>query len=168
MVKKILSHLGEFKKDSLLTPLCVSGETVLEVLIPLMMAAIIDNGLNTGNMKYVFGVGLVMLAMAMASLACGVLAGRYASRASTGLARNLRKAMYDNIQEFSFANIDKFSTAGLITRLTTDVTNIQNAYQMIIRMCVRSPLMMIFSMIMCVYLSPKLSVIFLVKFFLVA
>ncbi len=162
MVKKILSHVGEFKKDSLLTPLCVSGETVLEVLIPLMMAAIIDNGLNTGNMKYVFGVGLVMLAMAMASLACGVLAGRYASRASTGLARNLRKAMYDNIQEFSFANIDKFSTAGLITRLTTDVTNIQNAYQMIIRMCVRSPLMMIFSMIMCVYLSPKLSVIFLV------
>ena len=85
MVKKILSHVGEFKKDSLLTPLCVSGETVLEVLIPLMMAAIIDNGLNTGNMKYVFGVGLVMLAMAMASLACGVLAGRYASRASTGL-----------------------------------------------------------------------------------
>ena len=162
MVKKLLGYVGEFKKDSLLTPLYVSGETVLEVLIPLMMAAIIDNGLNTGNMKYVFGVGIVMLAMAMASLVCGVLAGRYASRASTGLARNLRKAMYDNIQDFSFANIDKFSTAGLITRLTTDVTNIQNAYQMIIRMCVRSPLMMIFSMIMCVYLSPRLSVIFLV------
>lgn len=162
MVKKLLSHVGEFKRDSLLTPLYVSGETVLEVLIPLMMAAIIDNGLNTGDMKYVFGVGVVMLVMAMFSLVCGVLAGRYASRASTGLARNLRKAMYDNIQEFSFANIDKFSTAGLITRLTTDVTNIQNAYQMIIRMCVRSPLMMIFSMLMCVYLSPRLSVIFLV------
>lgn len=161
MVKKLLGYVGEFKKDSLLTPLYVSGETVLEVLIPLMMAAIIDHGLNKGNMKYVFGVGAVMLAMAMLSLICGVLSGRHASRASTGLARNLRKAMYDNIQDFSFANIDKFSTAGLITRLTTDVTNIQNAYQMVIRMCVRSPLMMVFSMVMCVYLSPRLSLIFL-------
>lgn len=103
MVKKLLRHVGEFKKDSLLTPLYVSGETVLEVLIPLMMAAIIDNGLDTGNMRYVFGVGVVMLVMAMASLVCGALAGRHASRASTGLARNLRKAMYDNIQEFSIS-----------------------------------------------------------------
>ena len=160
MVKKLLSHVGEFKRDSLLAPLFVSGETILEVLIPFMMSSIIDDGLNTGNMGYVYKTGALMLVMAMLSLACGILAGRYASKASTGVARNLRKAMYDNIQEFSFANIDKFSTAGLITRLTTDVTNVQNAYQMVIRMCVRSPLMMVFSMIMCIYLNPELSMIF--------
>ncbi len=160
MVKMLLSQVKEFKRDSLLAPLFVGGETVLEVLIPFMMSSIIDNGLNTGNMSYVYRTGALMLVMAMLSLVCGILAGRYASRASAGFARNLRKAMYDNIQEFSFANIDKFSTAGLITRLTTDVTNVQNAYQMVIRMCVRSPLMMVFSMIMCFYLNPELSMIF--------
>lgn len=132
----------------------------MEVLIPLMMASIIDNGLEKGNMGHVVLMGISMLFMAACSLACGVLAGKNAAFASTGLAKNLRQAMYENIQEYSFANIDKYSTAGLVTRLTTDVTNIQNSYQMVLRMCVRAPIMLVCALFMSFAISGQLSLVF--------
>lgn len=125
-------------------------EVILEVLLPMLMAKVIDNGVEAGNMNYVVKMGLLMLAVAMLSLAAGTLSGVFAARASMGFGKNLRKAMYDNIQDFSFQNIDHFSTAGLVTRMTTDVTNVQNAYQMLIRMFVRAPIMMISALVMCV------------------
>jgi len=161
MLKKLMSYVGEFKKDSIITSIFVALEVVMEVLIPFLMSMIIDKGVGKGNVKYVCIVGIVMLLASFLSLSFGVLNGKYAARASSGFARNLRKAIYYNIQEYSFSNIDKYSTAGLITRLTTDVTNVQNAYQMIIRMFVRAPFMMIFAMAMTFYINSKLALVFL-------
>lgn len=161
MIKKIAGYIGEFKRDSIITPIFVALEVAMEVIIPLLMAKIIDNGLGKNDIKYVATVGVMMVAASFLSLTFGILAGRYGASASTGFARNLRRAMYYNIQDYSFSNIDKFSTAGLITRLTTDVTNVQNAFQMIIRMFARAPIMLISAMIMCFYINAKLSLIFL-------
>ena len=161
MLKTLLNELKEYKRDSLKSPLYMAGEVIMEIIIPLLMAAIIDKGVENENIKMVLFIGISMLVIASLSLTFGVLSGKYAASASAGFAKNLRKAMFDNIQEFSFSNIDKFSTAGLITRLTTDVTNVQNSYQMIIRTCVRAPLMLIGAMAMAFSISPKLSCVFL-------
>lgn len=161
MIKKLSSYIGEFKKDSILTPLYITLEVIMEVSIPLLMASIIDKGVEKGDIKYVAIVGVIMILTAFLSLSFGVLAGKYGASASTGFARNLRKAMYYNIQNFSFSNIDKYSTAGLVTRLTTDVTNLQNSFQMIIRMFARAPIMLISAMIMSFYINAKLALIFL-------
>lgn len=162
MIKKLLEHVGEFKRDSILTPVFIILEAFMEVLIPLLMAAIIDNGVEKGDIKYVVLVGLCMLGIAFLSLSFGAIAGKTAANASTGFARNIRKAMYYNIQNFSFSNIDKYSTAGLVTRLTTDVTNVQNAYQMIIRMFIRAPFMLISAVGMSLFINARLTVIFLI------
>lgn len=161
MLKTLLNEVKEYKKDSLKAPLYMVGEVAMEIIIPLLMAAIIDKGVENENIKMVLFIGISMFVIASLSLTFGVLSGKYAASASAGFAKNLRKAMFDNIQEFSFSNIDKFSTAGLITRLTTDVTNVQNSYQMIIRACVRAPLMLIGAMAMAFSISPKLSCVFL-------
>lgn len=161
MIKKISSYVREFKKDSILTPIFIALEVVMEVIIPLLMAWILDKGVGNGDIKYVVTIGIVMIIAATLSLSFGAIAGKLAARASTGLARNLRKGMFYKIQDYSFSNIDKFSTAGLVTRLTTDVTNVQNAYQMILRMFVRAPLTLICAMVMCFYINVKLSLIFL-------
>ena len=162
MIKKLSVYVGEFKKEALLSPICIAIEVIMEVILPVLMAAVIDNGVNVGDMNYVVKMGLLMIVVAFISLAGGALCGKYAAVASSGFARNLRKALFEKIQEFSFANIDKFSTAGLVTRMTTDVTNVQQSFQMIIRICVRSPIMLIFSLIMCLKLAPEVSWIFLV------
>ncbi len=162
MIKKLAAYIGEFKKETILSPICIAVEVIMEVILPMLMALVIDNGVNAGNMNYVVKMGLLMLVVAMASLAGGALCGKYAAIASNGFARNLRKAMFGKIQNFSFANIDKFSTAGLVTRMTTDVTNVQQAFQMMIRICVRAPFMLIFSLIMTLKLAPQISWIFLV------
>lgn len=161
MVKRLMQEIKEYKKVSILAPMFIIFESILETIIPLMMASIIDKGVEKGNMHHVYYMGVAMLVVAMCSLTCGILAGKYAAEASTGFAKNLRKAMFANIQTFSFSNIDKFSTAGLITRMTTDVTNVQNAYQMIIRMCMRAPMMLITAMVMAFIINVKLSLIFL-------
>lgn len=161
MIKKLTAYIGEYKKDTWMSPVSVTLEVILEVLLPVLMASVIDHGVEAGDMKYVIRMGAVMLVVAMLSLMAGTMSGVFAARASMGFGRNLRKAMYDNIQDFAFHNIDKFSTAGLVTRMTTDVTNIQNAFQMIIRMLVRAPIMMISALFMCVTISPRLSLIFL-------
>ena len=161
MIRKLASYIGEFKKASILTPLFIILEAICEVIIPFLMAAIIDNGINNSDMGYIAKIGVLMLVISMLSLFCGALAAKYGANASAGFARNLRSAMFENIQEFSFENIDKFSTAGLVTRLTTDITNVQNAYQMILRMCVRAPLMLVFAMIMSVLINKTLSLVFL-------
>lgn len=160
MIKKLLSYVKEFKRDSIVTPVYIALEVAMEIAIPLLMGWIIDNGVEKGNMKYVLTIGAIMVVVSIFSLAFGVLAGKYAARASAGFARNLRKGMYDKIQSYSFSNIDKFSTAGLVTRLTTDVTNVQNAYQMALRMFARPPLMMISALVMSFYLNAKLALIF--------
>lgn len=139
MLKTLGAHIKEFKKDSILTPVFMILEVIMETIIPFMMASIIDDGVEAGNLNHIFLMGSLMVITALISLWTGVMGGKYGARASTGFARNLRKAMFENIQTFSFSNIDKFSTSGLVTRLTTDVTNIQNAYQMILRMCMRAP-----------------------------
>ena len=161
MLKKLLAYVGEYKKVSLLSPLFIAVEVMVEILIPFLMAFIIDDGLNKGNMKHIYFIGLITLIIAMISLSTGFAAGRCAAKASSGFAKNIRKAVFYKIQNFSFTNIDKFSTAGLITRFTTDIANIQNSYQMILRLLVRAPLMLIFATMMTVYISPELSVIFL-------
>ena len=162
MIKKLMSYIGEFKRDTILSPIFVTLEVFLEVLLPTLMALVIDNGVETGDMNYVMKMGLIMLVVAMLSLAAGTLSGVFAAKASMGFGRNLRRGMFDNIQDFAFRNIDHFSTAGLVTRMTTDVTNVQNAYQMLIRMFVRAPIMMISALIMCVRINAKISLIFLV------
>lgn len=156
-----MAQIKQYKKDTILTPIFTALEVLFEVIIPLITAKIIDDGISAGNMSAVVKYGVIMIIVAFLSLACGVLAGKYAATASTGFACNLRHAMYDNIQRFSFSNIDKFSTAGLITRMTTDVTNIQNAFQMVIRIAVRAPFTLICSLIMCVAINGRLSIIFL-------
>ena len=162
MIKKLAAYIGEFKKETLLSPICIAVEVIMEVIMPMLMALVIDNGVNVGDMNYVIKMGLLMLVVAFISLAGGALCGKYAAVASTGFSRNLRKAMFAKIQDFSFANIDKFSTAGLVTRMTADITNVQMAFQMIIRICVRAPFMLIFSLFMCLKLAPQVSWIFLV------
>lgn len=162
MLKILSSQIKDFKKDSILTPVFMILEVIMETIIPLLMAFIIDKGVNTGNMKHIYFIGIFMVLAAIASLTFGILGGKYGARASAGFARNLRKAMYTNIQTFSFSNIDKFSTSGLVTRLTTDVTNLQNAYQMILRMCMRAPSTLICAMAMSFFISPKLASIYLV------
>ncbi|KIL09327.1 ABC transporter [Clostridium botulinum] len=161
MVKKITSFIREYKKESILTPIFIALEVIMEMIIPLLMAMIIDRGIEKGNIKEVFIIGAIMLIIAFLSLSFGAIAGKLASKASSGLAKNLRQEMYYNIQNYSFSNIDKYSTAGLVTRLTTDVTNVQNAFQMIIRMCVRAPFTLISAMIICFYINAKLALIFL-------
>ena len=162
MLSTLLGQIKEYKKDTILTPIFTALEVFMEVLIPFIIASLIDKGIEAGNMQNVLLYGSMMLVLAMLSLLFGVLAGRYAAKASSGFAYNLRNSMYENIQTFSFSNIDKFSTAGLITRMTTDVTNVQNAFQMIIRIAVRAPLMLICSVIMCCVISVELSSVFLV------
>ena len=162
MVKTILKQVKEFKKDSILTPIFMILEVILETLIPLFMAAIIDNGVEKGDMNYIYKVGAIMVGLAVLGLITGMLGGKYGASASTGLARNLRRAMFENIQSYSFSNIDKFSTAGLVTRLTTDVTNVQNAYQMILRMCARAPFSMICAMVMAFLINVKLASVYLI------
>lgn len=156
-----MAQIKQYKKDTILTPIFTALEVLFEVIIPLITAKIIDDGISAGNMSAVVKYGIIMIIVAFLSLGSGVLAGKYAATASTGFACNLRHAMYDNIQRFSFSNIDKFSTAGLITRMTTDVTNIQNAFQMVIRIAVRAPFTLICSLIMCVAINGRLSIIFL-------
>lgn len=162
MIKTLAKCIGKYKKESIRTPIFTAVEVFLEILIPFITASIIDKGIQAGDMRKVGIYGGIMLVIAFLSLFCGIQAGKYAAAASTGFACNLREKMYENIQTFSFSNIDKFSTAGLVTRMTTDVTNVQNAYQMIIRIAVRAPLMMICSITMCVIISPRLSLIFFV------
>ena len=161
MIRTLLAQVKQYKAASVLAPLFTAGEVLMEVLIPFITAAIIDKGIEAGNLNEVYFYGILMLVIAFLSLACGALAGRYAAKASSGLACNLRDGMYEKVQGFAFSNIDKFSTAGLVTRMTTDVTNVQNAYQMILRIAVRAPLMLICSMCMCFFISTKLSMIFL-------
>lgn len=161
MIKTLIKYVGEYKKDSIKTPIYMIFEVLFEILIPFVTASIIDKGIQAGDMGKVCMYGGIMLILAFASLFCGIQAGKYAASASTGFACNLREGIYENIQNFAFSNIDKYSTAGLITRMTTDVTNVQNAYQMCLRIAVRAPLMMICSMIMCFIINPTLSMIFL-------
>lgn len=166
MLKTLGAQVKEFKKDSFLTPVFMIGEVIMETIIPLLMASIIDGGVmadeGRGDMGHIYLIGFLMILTALASLTLGIMGGKYGSRASAGFARNLRKAMYENIQTFSFSNIDKFSTSGLVTRLTTDVTNMQNAYQMILRMCMRAPASLICAMAMSFFISPKLASVYLV------
>ena len=161
MIKTLLSQVKEYKKDSIITPIFMMLEVIMEIIIPTLMATIIDKGVEQGNMKNVLMIGGCMVLIAMLSLSFGILGGKYGASASTGFAKNLRKSMYENIQNFSFANIDKYSTAGLVTRLTTDVTNLQNSYQMILRICVRAPFMLICAMVMSFSINARLSMVFL-------
>ena len=169
MIKKLVSHLGEYKAASIKTPLFAALEAIMDVLLPTIMAFIIDQGIEKGDMNAIIRYGLLTFLVAAIALVLGVLAGKYAAEASTGFAGNLRDAMYENIQHYSFSNIDKFSTAGLVTRMTTDVTNVQNAFQMILRMCVRAPVHLVFAVFMAVVIGGPLSLVFVVAVaFLVA
>lgn len=161
MIKRLIKCVRQYKKDSILTPVFVSLEVVMEILIPLFTAMLIDNGINKGNMGAIWRFGIILVFLTLISLTLGALSGNYAAKASAGFAANLRQDMYYIVQDFSFANIDKFSTASIVTRLTTDVSNVQMAYQIIIRIAVRSPIMMVLSVIMAFRLSPELSMIFL-------
>lgn len=160
MYKKVLSCVGNYKKYAILTPVTIIGEVVMEVLIPTVMALIIDNGIRQGDIGYVVKMGLVMMLMAAVSLCFGAISGRFAAVAGMGFSKNLRSRLFRKVQSFSFANVDKFSTASLVTRLTTDVTNTQNAFMMVIRMAFRAPIMLIFAIIMTVKINAKLSLIF--------
>ena len=161
MIKTLGKQLKEFRKDSILTPCFMIIEVIMEMVIPLMMASIIDKGVNVGDIYHIYKMGVYMVVAAAIGLWAGIMGGKYGARASAGFARNLRKGMYENIQTFSFANIDKFSTAGLVTRMTTDVTNIQNAYQMMLRMCIRALFSLICAMCMSFFISPRLASIYL-------
>ena len=162
MLKTLLSQVKEYKLPSILTPVCMLGEVVCEMVIPILMARIVDIGIYGKNMKYIFETGGIMIVIAILGLLCGIGGAYFGSKASTGFAKNLRKAMFDNIQTFSFSNIDKFSTSGLVTRLTTDVTNIQNAYMMTLRMAMRAPSSMIVAMVMSFIISPRLASIYFI------
>ena len=162
MIKKLASHLGEYRRAALLTPMFSALEAVMDILLPTIMAFIIDLGIEKGDMNAIVKYGLLTFAVAAIALLLGVLAGKYAAEASTGFAGNLRDAMYENIQHYSFSNIDKFSTAGLVTRMTTDVTNLQNAFQMMERMCVRAPVHLVFALIMAFSIGGPLALIFVV------
>lgn len=162
MLKTLGAQVKEYKKDSLLTPVFMILEVLFETIIPLMMASIIDDGVKKGDMRHIYLVGGCMVITALLGLLTGILGGKYGASASTGFAKNIRKAMYDNIQTFSFSNIDKFSTSGLVTRMTTDVTNLQNAYQMILRMCMRAPASLICAMAMAFYVNAKVASVYLI------
>ena len=162
MLKTILKEVKEYKNASIVTPIFMILEVAMEMLIPLLMASIIDKGVELGDMNHVYKTGMIMIVVAVAGLLAGMAGGRFAAKASTGFARNLREAMFNHIQTFSFANIDKFSTAGLVTRMTTDITNIQNSYQMMLRMFVRSPISLICAMAMSFYISPRLAMVYLI------
>ncbi len=162
MIKQLLKSVREYKKASFLAPFYVSLEVIMEVIIPLVMAFMIDYGVNKGDMPVIIKYGLILVGLTLLSLMFGVLSGNYAAKASTGFAKNLRKDVFYRLQNFSFQNIDKFSTSSLVTRMTTDITNLQNAYQMIVRVAVRAPMMLIFSLIMTIGISKKLSLVFLV------
>lgn len=162
MLKVLGAQIKEFKKDSILTPVFMILEVIMEMIIPLLMASIIDDGVNAGNLNHIYKIGGLMIVMALIGLWAGLMGAKYGARASTGFARNLRKAMYENIQTYSFSNIDKYSTSSLITRLTTDVTNMQNAYQMILRMAMRAPASMIIAMVMAFSINARLASIYLV------
>lgn len=162
MLKVLGAQIKEFKKDSILTPIFMILEVIMEMIIPLMMASIIDDGVNAGNMSHIYKVGIYMIIAAIIGLWAGLMGAKHGARASTGFARNLRKAMFENIQTYSFSNIDKYSTSSLITRLTTDVTNLQNAYQMLLRMAFRAPMSMIIAMIMAFYINARLASIYLI------
>lgn len=161
MIKRILQEVKEYRKASFLAPIFMVGEVVLEISLPFLMSFIIDKGVSQGDMTEVTKYGLIMIVAAFGSLFCGAMSGKYAAYASAGFAKNLHRAMFYNIQDFSFHNIDKFSTAGLVTRLMTDVTNIQNAYQMVLRMCVRAPLTLVCAMAMTFVINAELSMVFL-------
>ena len=162
MIKKLVSHLGEYKRAAILTPMFSALEAVMDILLPTIMAFIIDLGIAKGDMNAILKYGLLTFAVAAIALLLGILAGKYAAEAATGFAGNLRDAMYENIQHYSFSNIDKFSTAGLVTRMTTDVTNLQNAFQMMERMCVRAPVHLVFALIMAFTIGGPLALIFVV------
>ena len=162
MIKTLAKQIKEYKSASLVTPIFMILEVAMEMVIPLLMASIIDDGVQAGDMKHIFAIGCYMILAAMVGLFAGVMGGKYGAKASTGFARNLREAMYENIQTFSFSNIDKFSTAGLVTRMTTDVTNIQNAYQMLLRMCFRAPVSLICAMLMAFLINARVASIYLV------
>ena len=162
MIKKLASHLGEYRRAAILTPMFAALEAVMDILLPTIMAFIIDLGIEKGDMNAIVKYGLLTFAVAAIALLLGILAGKYAAEASTGFAGNLRDAMYENIQHYSFSNIDKFSTAGLVTRMTTDVTNLQNAFQMMERMCVRAPVHLVFALIMAFSIGGPLALIFVV------
>ena len=162
MIKTLAKQIKEYKRASLVTPIFMILEVAMEMVIPLLMASIIDDGVQAGDMKHIFVIGCYMVLAAIVGLFAGVMGGKYGAKASTGFARNLREAMYENIQTFSFSNIDKFSTAGLVTRMTTDVTNIQNAYQMLLRMCFRAPVSLICAMLMAFLINAKVASIYLV------
>ena len=162
MIKTLARQIKEYKRASLVTPIFMILEVAMEMVIPLLMASIIDDGVQAGDMKHIFAIGCYMILAAIVGLFAGVMGGKYGAKASTGFARNLREAMYENIQTFSFSNIDKFSTAGLVTRMTTDVTNIQNAYQMLLRMCFRAPVSLICAMLMAFLINARVASIYLV------
>ena len=162
MIKTLAKQIKEYKRASLVTPIFMILEVAMEMVIPLLMASIIDDGVQAGDMKHIFVIGCYMILAAIVGLFAGVMGGKYGAKASTGFARNLREAMYENIQTFSFSNIDKFSTAGLVTRMTTDVTNIQNAYQMLLRMCFRAPVSLICAMLMAFLINARVASIYLV------
>ena len=160
MIRRLLSYVREYKKPSILTPCFMILEVIMEMVVPLLMASLVDDGINAGDMNHIVKIGLLMIAAAVVGLFGGLMGGILGAKASTGFAKNLRKGMFDRIQTFSFANIDKFSTAGLVTRLTTDVTNVQNAYQMVLRMCMRSPATFLIAMIMSFTISVRISLIY--------
>lgn len=162
MIKALAKQIKEYKSASLVTPIFMILEVAMEMVIPLLMASIIDDGVQAGDIKHIFVIGCYMILAAIVGLFAGVMGGKYGAKASTGFARNLREAMYENIQTFSFSNIDKFSTAGLVTRMTTDVTNIQNAYQMLLRMCFRAPVSLICAMLMAFLINARVASIYLV------
>ena len=162
MIKKLLGELKEFTLPSVLTPVCMIGEVIAEMIIPILMGYIVDKGINGGDMNYIIRTGIWMIVVALFGLLAGIGGAFFGAKASTGFAKNLRKKMFDNIQTFSFSNIDKFSSSGLVTRLTTDVTNIQNSFQMILRMAMRAPASMIIAMIMSFIISPRLASIYLI------
>lgn len=161
MIKTLLKSVREYKRDSILAPIFVTLEVVMEVVIPLLMAMLIDKGIDAGNMNYILKIGIALAISCVISLVFGALSGKFAASASAGFAKNLRKDMFYNVQNFSFSNIDKFSASSIVTRLTTDITNVQNAYQMIVRIAVRGPIMIIFSLIMAFGINHKLSLVFL-------
>ena len=168
MLRTLGRYIGAYKKESILTPAVMLLEVLFEMIIPLLMGSIIDDGVKKGDMQHILVTGAIMIGCAALGLLAGIMGAIYSSKAATGFAKNLRKGMYDNIQSFSFSNIDKFSTAGLVTRLTTDVTNIQNAYQMILRMCVRAPISLVCAMAMAFFINARVASIYLVAVILLA
>ena len=160
MLKKLAQCVGEYKSHAIKTPLYVALECVFDVIIPFLMATLIDDGINKGDSGVIIKVGLTLIICSILAMFCGVMSGRHAARASSGFAKNLRKKMYNHVQDYSFSNIDKFSASSIITRHTTDVNNVQMAFQMITRIAIRAPLMLIFSLVMAFVVNSKISLVF--------